>query len=156
MRTSSKEHRQLHLSSFELPFVEKFHPRERSCGQGYSTFLRQRERCRCTRLVVILNEAKQLLLVRESGTQMQPDVLCVRVLKAVVKCLVVAKIKALLLEFPLQIPIRLRNEQKTGARSLHVRNDICPILCSGFGACTRGPGASEDRVQEQHCHVTAH
>src|SRR5882672_1036310 len=41
-------------------------------------------------------------------------------------------------------------------RSLYVRNDIYPILCGGLCACTRCPGALEDRVQEQHCHVSAH
>ena len=93
MGTPSEEHRQSHLASFELTFVEKFHPRERGHGQRHSTFLCQRKRCCSTRLVVILNETKQLVLVRESGTQVKPDVLCVRVLKAVVQCLVVTEIK---------------------------------------------------------------
>src|SRR6266404_5851727 len=156
MGTPSEEHRQPHLASFELTFVEKFHPRERGHGQCHSTFLCQRKRCRSTRLVVILNEAKQLVLVRESGTQVKPDALCVRVFKVVVECFVVTVIKAQLLQFPLQVPVSLGNEQKAGMRSLYVRNDIYPILCGGRCACTRCPCALEDRVQKQHCHVSAH
>ncbi len=41
-------------------------------------------------------------------------------------------------------------------RCLYVRNDIYPIFCGGLCACTRCPCALEDRVQEQHCHVSAH
>src|SRR5882724_3085255 len=41
-------------------------------------------------------------------------------------------------------------------RSLYVRNDIYPIFCRVLCVCTCCPCALEDRVQEQHCHVSAH
>jgi hypothetical protein len=61
---------------------------------------------------VVLNEPDQPLLVRQIGAEMQADALRTATLQAVIEPLVVTVIKALLLQFPFQIPVGLGDEEE--------------------------------------------
>ena len=63
---------------------------------------------------MILDEAHHALLISRIGQQVLPHALGVLMLHAVVEFLVVAEIKALLLQFPLQIPVGFGDELELG------------------------------------------
>jgi hypothetical protein len=56
---------------------------------------------------VVFEEAKKLVLIGGVGAKVEANTLRVFVLEAIVKSLVVAKVEAVLLEFPLEIPVGL-------------------------------------------------
>jgi hypothetical protein len=70
-------------------------------------------------------------LISKISTEMKADVLCSAVFHPIVKLLVVAKVEALLLEFPLQVPISLGDKQKSGISALNGGDHIDPILRRG-------------------------
>ena len=76
-------------------------------------------------------------------------------LQAIVKLLVIAKVEAQLLQFPLEIPIRFSDKEKAGVSIFDRGDHFSPILGLGRHSGTSAPGALKDCVQEQHGHVTA-
>ena len=70
------------------------------------------ERGRRARLVVVLDEAQQPLLVAAVGLQVAAHGLGGLVDEPVVEALVVAEVEALLLQRPLHVPVGLGDEQE--------------------------------------------
>src|SRR5271169_5183966 len=79
-------------------------------------------------LIVVLEEAKQLLLVGKVGTKMKPNSLCIVMFQAIIEPLVIAEVEPLLLQFPLQVPVSLGNEEKVWMFSLESRDHVTPVL----------------------------
>ena len=84
-----------------------------------------RETRRGSRLVVVLEEAREPVLVVEAREEVLPHRPCLAALEAVVEPLVVRVVEALLLEGPLEVPVDLREEEeardssrRTGGRRL--------------------------------------
>ena len=76
------------------------------------------ERRRGARLIVVLQEARQVILVVEPGQEVSSDRRCVPFPEAVIQPLVVGVVEPLLLERPFEIPIDFGNEEE--ARDLSV------------------------------------
>ena len=110
--TSSQEHRNPDLAAIELAFVKE--PRSRSGRHHHSggALLRRRECGGGSRLIVILDEANKLRLIRRIGAEMAADALGIIVFQAVVQPLVVAVVEPLLLQLPFEIPVRFGDEEK--------------------------------------------
>ena len=102
---------------------------------------------------MVLEEAKQLLLVGKVSTQMKPNALCVFMLQTIIEALVVTEVEPPLLQLPLQIPVSLGNKEKVRMRSRDGRNRVSPVFGWRPLPCTTAPGAFEDLVQQKHGHV---
>ena len=109
------------------------------------------------RLVVVLQEPHQALLVCRVGVQVGAHRADVALLQAVVQPFVVAVVEAQLLQVPLTVPVRLGDEPET--RVLVARTAAMTsvqYVCS-CGRPARSPHvARHDVVEHQHRHVTAH
>ena len=75
---------------------------------------------------------------------MQTDGLGLAVLQPIEELFVVAKVEALLLQLPFQIPVRLSDKEKAGMALLDGGNQIGPILRFGSRSGTVSPGALEN------------
>ena len=86
---------------------------------------------------------------------MKANILRTIVLKPIVELLVLAEIKTLLLQLPLQIPIGLSNEKETWMLLLNCPDHVDPVL--GGRPLTRAaaPRSLEDRIQQKHRHIAA-
>src|SRR5580704_7101203 len=122
------------------------------CDRGGLLLCGRKGRC-SPRLIVVLEEAKQLLLVGEVSTEMKPNPLCIVMLQAIIEPLVVAEVEPLLLQLPLQVPVSLGNEAEVWMRSLDGRDHVTPVLGCRPLPCTTAPGAFEDLVQQKHGHI---
>src|SRR5580700_9458640 len=69
-------------------------------------------------LIMVLEEAKQFILICRGGTEMKPKILCVVMLQAIINPLVVTEVEPLLLQLPLHIPVSFGNEQELRVRFL--------------------------------------
>ena len=67
---------------------------------------------------MVLDEAHHALLVSGIGQQVLPHALGVLMFHAIIEFLVVAEIKAVLLQFPLQIPVGFGDELELGRIAL--------------------------------------
>jgi hypothetical protein len=111
------------------------------------------------RLVVILQEANGPALEVRIRVEMAAHGLGVPGVQAVVQPLVVGVMEPLLLERPLEIPVRLGHEHEVWPRPVHVGDRLGPErLVDGRGPIG-GPGAltprSRDDVgQHEHGHAT--
>ena len=77
--------------------------------------------------------------------------------EAVVEPLVVAVVEALLLERPLEVPVRLgRRRRSPGWRLLTARDHARPVVVGRPRPGALAPRALEDVVHHQHRHVAAH
>ena len=85
---------------------------------------------------------------------MQPHTLGVVMLQAVVEPLVVTKVEALLLQLPLEVPVSFGNKEEVGIVFFDGRNQIAPVFCCRRLSRAAAPGAFEDRIKQQHRHVT--
>ena len=74
---------------------------------------------RGARLVVILEEARQPILVVEPRPQMGANGAGIAMAKAIVEALVVAVVEALLLQFPFEVPIGLGQEREAAMGVAH-------------------------------------
>src|SRR5580692_1994521 len=108
---------------------------------------------RGSRLVVVLEEANQLLLVGKVSAEMKPNSLCIVMLQAIVEPLVVTEVEPLLLQLPLQVPVGLGNEAEVRMRSLDGWDHVTPILGWRPLPCTTAPSTFEDLVEQKHGHV---
>ena len=102
---------------------------------------------------MVLDEPDHALLVRKVRQEMLPHALGGPVLHPVVEFLVVAEVETLLLQLPLQIPIRLGDEPELRVPALDRRDHRRPVVVVGSGACAATPRALEDGVQHEHGHV---
>src|SRR6201987_4543121 len=97
------------------------------CDYGGLVLGGRKHRCGA-RLIVILKEAKQLLLVGKVRTEMKPNTLCVAMLQTIIESFVVAEVESLLLQHPLQVPVGLGNEEEVRMRSLDGGDHVAPVL----------------------------
>ena len=125
-------------------------------GHRRGPCLRTWERRGRARLVVVLDEAEQPVLVGRVPRQVPVHRGGVLVGEPVVEALVVAVVESLLLQRPLAIPVGLRDEDEVGMDVLDDRDRRRPVLVSGPRPATCAPRALEDVVHHQHRHVAAH
>ena len=111
---AAQEHRQSHLVAIQLSLMKQPHTGHGKGSNGSSAVPGRRKGRRRSRFVVVLDEANELLLKGGFGTKVQPDRLGVAVLQPVVELLVVAEIKAQLLEFPFEVPVGFGDKEKIG------------------------------------------
>ena len=97
VRAARQENRWPDPPSFELAFVQELRPRQRHDRQGGHTFFFRRERCRGARLVMILDETHQLVLVIELSSKVLSNAFRIVVFEPVVEPLVVTIVEAELL-----------------------------------------------------------
>ena len=105
---------------------------------------------------MIFEEAQKLFLVGQISAEMKASAFCVVMLQAIVEPLVVAEIKALLLQLPFQVPIGFSDEAEVRVSMLDRRNHVNPILRRRCRSCATTPGAYENGIQEQHRHIATH
>src|SRR6188474_1522809 len=106
---------------------------------------------RRARLVMILHEARELVLVVESGVKVLPYRLRLTIAKPIVQSFVVRVVEPLLLHGPLEVPIDFRDKAEA-------RNSLAdmPDRVRPEQRRTSAPGSFKDVWQYQHCHVAPH
>ena len=80
------------------------------------------------RFVVVLEEADEVALVVEVGAQVAAHRPGILVEQAVVEPLVVAEVEAELLQLPLEVPVRLGDEQESGMLGPDGADHLGPVL----------------------------
>jgi len=155
-RTPAEEDGGPHLSSLELPFMKKLGARNRGNSDRRSSRFFRRKGRKGARLIMVLDEADEFLLVAEISAQMEPDALGRVVLQPVVQALVIAVIESLLLELPLEVPIGLGDEKEVRVEFLYGGEHFNPILTRRPLTGAVAPGPFKNVVDEKHGHVTAH
>ena len=151
-----EEHRQLDGAALELALVDEPRAGLAQRGHGGGARLLARERRGRARLVVVLDEADESLLVPEVGVQVPVHGVGAVVHEAVVEPLVVAVVEALLLQRPLEIPVGLGHEHEAGMGALHSGDHGRPVVGVRSGPTALTPRALEGVVHHQHRHVAAH
>ncbi len=111
----------------------------------------RRERGRCPRLVVVLQETRQLVLVIETRVEMLAHGPRMAFPEAIVESFIVSVVEALLLQRPFQVPVNLGHEEKAGSALTHALGRRRPEE-----GRTLTPGPFEYVRQDQHGHVAAH
>src|SRR5262245_49097440 len=101
-------------------------------------------------LVVVLEEAREFLLVIESRTKMFAHRARVAFAQAVVEALVVGVVEALLLHVPFAVPIHLGHETEVRRLLAHAARRFRPEQWRAYP-----PSPLEDIWQHQHRHVAA-
>src|SRR5262249_2238945 len=107
--TAAEKNRHSNAPPFQLAVVKQPRPRERrdrDCDGA--VLLRRKHGCRA-RLVMVLQEPHELFLKLQRSAEMQPDVFRIAV-HAVIEPLVVAEVESLLLQFPFEVPVSLRDK----------------------------------------------
>ena len=106
---------------------------------------------RRARLVVVLEEAGELVLVVEPGVEVLANRPRMLLAQAVVEPLVVRVIESLLLHRPFEIPVDFGHEAEAGDLLANLRDDARPERLR-----PAAPRALEDVGQDEHGHVAAH
>src|SRR6516164_1205254 len=145
--TPAQKYRRPDHAPFKLSFVEEPGSRHGRCGKRSGFFLAAREGSGGAQFIVVLNEADKLRLVSGIGAQMKTNALRIAMFQAVIEPLVVAVIEAQSLQLPLQVPVRLGNEEEIGMALPHCGDGLRPILRLGTPPGPLAPRALEDRVQ---------
>src|SRR5438270_8536719 len=102
---------------------------------------------------MVLNKTDELLLVGDLSTQMQPNIFCTTVFKPVIELFVIAEVEALLLQFPLQVPISFSHKKKPRTGFFDRGDEINPILRRRALARAAAPSTFENLIEHQHGHV---
>ena len=102
----------MHGPTLELALVDEPRPGLAQRGHGGGPRPLAREGRRRTRLVVVLDEANEPLLVGELRREVPDHLPCLVGRKTVIEPLVVAVVEALLLKRPLEVPVRLGHEHE--------------------------------------------
>ena len=147
---------QVHLPALELALVDEPRAGLAQCRDRGRARLRRGEGRRRPRLVVVLDEADEPPLVFEVGAEVPVHAVGALVHEAVVEPLVVAVVEALLLERPLQIPVRLGDEHEAGAIGLDRADQRGPVLVRRPRRRASTPRPLEHVVRHEHRHVAAH
>src|SRR6478736_7092201 len=99
-------------------------------------------------LVVVFEEAGELVLIVETGVEMLADWASVMIAKTIVEPLVVGVIEALLLKRPFLVPIDFGHEGEVGMALAHFLRRSWPKQRGSLS-----PGALEYVGQDEHGHV---
>src|SRR5262245_17640660 len=121
---SPQEDRQPDGPSLELSFVKEPQAWQRCTRHGRRSLFLRRKRGRGARLVVVFDEAKEPVLVRNVGEEMLANAGRVVVLEPIVEAFVVAEVEPEFLELPLEVPVRFGDEKEIRMRLLDGRNDV--------------------------------
>ena len=154
---TAQKHRQPYFAAFELAFVEHSCAEKRGGRNRRGAFLGRSEGRCGARLVMVLEEAQQLGLIRRIGVQVKTNAFGILVFQAIVEPLVVTEVKSFLLQLPLQVPIGFGDEKE-------VR--ICFCLTAGIASTQYSVGGvaparlpqvrSKIEFSSKHRHVAAH
>ena len=131
---------QLDPAALELALVKEAQPRREECRHCRRPVDLRGERGRGPRLVVVLEEAGQVVLEVEAREEVLADRARVARFEAIVEPLVVGVVEALLLERPFQVPVDLGEEQEIRHLGADGRRRARPERRGGDP-----PGALEDR-----------
>ena len=148
-------HRQLHLPALWLALVDQTQARQ--CQSNHSRRLAafDAQRLGGAALVVVLDETRQMLLIRHIRGQVPSHLQGVAFFQPVVEPLVIRVVKSLLLQVPLEIPVDLGQRDKAGMPCPQVGDRRWPELGARRieGAA---PRPQERVLRHQHRHVAAH
>ena len=122
----------------------------RDCG---SLLLCERKSRGGSRFIVVFQKAQQLPLVGQVSAKMKPDAFRIFMLQPIIKPLVVAEIEAMLLQFPLLVPVSLGNEADVRMRSLNGGDHVIPVFGRRSLPSSAAPRALENLIQQKHGHV---
>ena len=139
------------VAALELSLLEEAQARRQVRDDGRRLVDAGRERRRGPRLVVVLQEAGQPVLVIEPGQEVLAHRPGVPLAQAVVQPLVVGVVEPLLLQRPFEVPVDLGHEAEVGDLLPHAPGRLRP---ERLGA--DAPGPLEDLGQDEHGHVAAH
>src|SRR4051812_6799802 len=131
-----------HSRALELAVVKESHTRRECSNDGCGLMARPGKDGRRARLVVILEKARQPILVVESRFQMAANGAGIGMAQAIVQPLVVAVVEALLLQFPFVVPIGLGQKSEAPMSVAHGRDRLGPK----WRRCAT-PGTLEDLRQ---------
>src|SRR5260370_35055721 len=99
---------------------------------------------------MVLDESGHLMLVRKIRKEVLTHALGVSVLHPVIEVLVVAEIKALLLQFQLKVPVGFGDEPELPVLSLDRGYLRPPVIVTWFFSFTTPPRTLIDIVKQQH------
>ena len=150
VRTADEMGRDPFLAALELTLVEETQAgrQKRDDRRGLMNF--RRERRRRPRLVVVLQETGELVLVIEARVEMLAHRPRMAFPEAIVEPLVVGVVEALLLQRPFQVPVDLGHEEEAGNTFPDPLGRRRPEERRSLA-----PGSLEDFGQDQHRHVAA-
>src|SRR5262245_62289691 len=114
------------LSSLELALMKESQPRAEERDDRRGLVHLRRERRRCSRLVVVFQEAGQLVLVAEFGVEVLAHGPGLTGMEAIVEPLVVCVVEALLLQRPLEVPVDLGHEAEVRHSLPHALRRLRP------------------------------
>src|ERR1700733_4811860 len=103
-------------------------PRKGGCRDCRRSFLCRRKNGGSARLVMVLEEAEQLLLVAQIGAQVQSHALGLFVFQTIIEPLVVAEVEPELLQLRLQVPISFSHKEEVRIYPLDGGDDLSPVL----------------------------
>src|ERR1700719_3924610 len=150
-RAAAEMGRYPHSRAVELTLMEEAQAWSEIGNDRRRPVLRPSELGRCPRLVMVFEKAGELVLVVEAGEQVVADRPDVALPQTVVEPLVVAIVKALLLQRPFEVPVDLGHEGEGRILSVYRRRRLRPNRFRRYP-----PGALENLGQQQHRHVAAH
>ena len=138
-------------AALELSLVKEAQARRQEGDDGGGFVAAGREGCRRPRLVVVLQEPGEPVLIVEAGVEVLAHRPRVPLAEPVVQPLVVGVVEALLQHRPFEVPVDLGHEAEA--------RDAARGPAPSHRARTAGrdaPGALEDVRQDEHGHVAAH
>src|ERR1700738_4166601 len=138
-RAPVEKDRQPHLRPLELPLVQQLCPGECEDRHCCSAPFCVRKRGSSPGLVMVLDEPHHFCLVRKIGKEVQTYALGVPVFHPIIESLVVAAIKTLLLQFPLEVPVCLGDEPELPMPSFDRRDHRRPVVIDRLYSCTSPP-----------------
>ncbi len=96
---------------------------------------------------MVLQKTQKLALISRISAEMQSDVLSAVMLQAIIEPLVIAKIKAAMLQLPLEIPVGFRDKEEILVCFLDCGNNRLPVFLGWAIAGSLSPSALKDLVQ---------
>ena len=144
-----------------LTRVDEAQPGQQQRQDGRRLVDPRRKYGRGTRLIVVLEKSHGAALIVGVGAEMTAHGAGILSTQAVVEALVVREVEALLLERPLEIPVRLGHEHELGAALTDVLDGHRPERIVDEQAPVAGtrpvaPRAVDDLGQDEHGHVAPH
>jgi hypothetical protein len=132
-RAAQLVRRDAHAAAFQPALVREAHAGGAATQHRGGGVQLRRESRRRTRLVVVLEEARQAILMVEVGLTALAHRAGIRLAQAVVQAFVVVVVETLLLQRSVQVPVGLGHEGESGSRWRAARG------AAGHEGSPRGP-----------------